>query len=79
MVKTVVYDVLNMEAAEIHVDVITGKIVLHARYNIAPSAGGVALAKQQDVSDLLSPDDKAFVIGLTRRLRAALAKQEFGQ
>ncbi len=76
MAKTVVYDTLNLEAAEVQVDLGTGQITLRARYNIAPSGGGTALVKEQDVSSLLSEPDRTFVLDLAGRLKAALEAQE---
>lgn len=76
MPKTVVYDTLNLEGADIQVDLGSGTVSLRARYNIAPSQGGVAMARQQDVSALLAADDRAFILDLAGRLKTALEAQE---
>jgi len=76
MAKTVVYDLLTLEGATVQVDAGTGSIMLLASYHMAPSLGGPAVGKQQDVSGLLTPEDRTFILALTGRLTAALQAQE---
>jgi hypothetical protein len=77
MAKTVVYNTVVLEGADVQVDAASQAIALRARYHLAASATGEAAgAKQSDVAGLLTQQDREFILGLADRLRQGLEAME---
>jgi len=76
MAKTVTFDTLELEGANIWVDLATGDIRLEMGYRVSSSTQGVSISKVQECQDLLTPEERTTILNLTSRLKSALEAQE---
>lgn len=76
MAKIIVFDKLDLESAEVSIDLPAGAVEVEVRYSVSSAGEGVALAKRRKVSDLLAPQDVTSILDIASRLKQALEAQE---
>ena len=77
MAKTVTYDTLDLDGANVWVDQHTGALLMEVNFHLTDSVGGgPAITKHQEAQSLLSQAEQDEVVAITGRLQAALEAQE---
>ena len=77
MSKTVTYDTLDLDGANVWVNQDTGALRMEVNFHLTDSVGGgPAITKRQEAQSLLSQADQDEVVAITGRLQAALEAQE---
>ena len=77
MPKTITYDTLVLEGANVWVGLATQEVRMEAHYSLSSAAAvELIVRKNQEVQDLLSQADRDAILGITTRLKQALEAQE---
>ena len=77
MAKTVTYDTLDLDGANVWVDQDTGGLRVEVNFRLTASVGGgPAVTKHQEAQSLLSQADQDAIVAITGRLQSALEAQE---
>ena len=77
MSKTVTYDTLELDGANVWVNQVKGELRMEVNFRLTDSVGGgPAVTKHQEAHTLLSQADRDAVVAITGRLQAALEAQE---
>ena len=77
MAKTVTYDTLDLDGANVWVDQDTGGLRVEVNFRLTASVGGgPTVTKHQEAQSLLSQADQDAIVAITGRLQSALETQE---
>ena len=77
MTKIVTLDTIEIQGVNLWLE--EGKPLVEANYGVVASdTEGVHVSKSREVTELLSQEDQAALVGILGRLKAALEQEELG-
>lgn len=76
MVKNVTLDTVELQGANVWVDLATGEVRLEMNYSVGSSAEGLSVAKTREVSEFLTAEERTAILEMTARLKDVLEQEE---
>jgi hypothetical protein len=76
MARNVVLDTLELEGANLWVDLQKGEMRLEMNYSVGSAAGGVRIGKCREAQEMLTPGERAAILALAARLKGVLEQEE---
>ena len=76
MAKNVTLDTLELQGANVWVDLDTGDVRLEMNYSVGSSTARFAVSRRREVGDLLTDEERTAILHVTARLKGVLEQEE---
>ena len=76
MAKNITLDTLELQGANLWVDLDTEGIRLEMSYSVGSSADGLSLSRTREAAELLTAEERTAILDMTARLKGVLEQEE---
>lgn len=76
MAKNITLDTLELQGANLWVDLDTEEIRLEMSYSVGSSADGLSLSRTREAAELLTAEERTAILDMTARLKGVLEQEE---